>query len=75
MSDQDLCKSCKQPFVAVHRIATVGGAAEVRSQLCPDCAAGIGPKPAADLDCYEYSRPYRVGVRLRDGFAMLRGAA
>ena len=71
MSNEQLCRRCRQPFVARHRIATVNGIVETLSRVCPDCAQNMGARPEVEMDCAQYIRKSRVGMRLRDGYRLL----
>jgi hypothetical protein len=68
---EQLCRCCKQPFVARHRIATVSGTAETLSRVCPDCAQNMGARPETEMDCVRYIQVPRLGARLRDGYRLL----
>jgi hypothetical protein len=68
---EQLCRCCKQPFVARHRIATVSGTAETLSRVCPDCAQNMGARPETEMDCVRYIQMPRLGARLRDGHRLL----
>ena len=68
---EDFCRSCRQPFVARHRVATVNGTVETRSRICPDCAAELGATPEVEMDCTQYMRASRLSMRLRDGHWLL----
>ncbi len=71
MGSKDLCRCCKQPFVARHRIATVSGTVETVSRICPDCAQNMCAKPEVEMDCVRYIQKLRLGARLRDGYHLL----
>jgi len=71
MASEQLCRCCKQPFVARHHIATVGGTTEPLSRVCPDCAANMGAWPETEMDCVRYIQRLRLGMRLRDGHRLL----
>lgn len=72
MATEDLCQSCKQPFVGRHRIATVKGTVETVSHVFPDCARRHGrARPEVEMDCIQYIRKSRLGMRLRDGYRLL----
>ena len=71
MGNVDLCRCCRQPFVARHRIATVSGTTETVSRICPDCAQNMGAKPEVEMDCVRYIQKLRLGARLRDGHLLL----
>ena len=72
MANEDICRRCKQPFVAKHVVATVNKAVETHSTICPDCSQDAGWQPDVQMDCFRYIQNYRVGSRLRDGYRLLR---
>lgn len=68
-----LCRSCKQPLVAVQRTAGVRGPITVTKKICPDCRQHMGAEPVDEMDCFVYIRDGRVGTRLVDGYRLLAG--
>ena len=70
---EPLCRSCKQPFVAVQRTAGVSGEITVTLKICPDCRQNMGAEPVDEMDCVGYMREGRVGARLVDGYRLLAG--
>ena len=71
LAGEQLCRCCKQPFVARHRIATATGTAVTLSRVCPDCAQHMGARPEVEMDCVRYIQKPRLGARLRDGHRLL----
>lgn len=72
MANEDICRRCKQPFVAKQVIATVNGAVQTRNTICPDCREDRGQQPEVEMDCFRYIQRSRLGARLRDGYRLLR---
>ena len=72
MANEDICRRCKQPFVAKHFIATVNGTVEARRSICPHRSQDTGHQPEVEMDCFHYIQNSRVGARLRDGYRLLR---
>lgn len=71
------CIKCKQPMlVGQYEVLSNDGERHriVDKRICLDCSENMGRPKDVDLDCFDYIRPSRVGVRLRDGFAMMHGA-
>lgn len=73
------CIKCKQPMVGgEYELMAMDGMAGPRwtvgRRMCPDCRENMGRPKEVDLNCFEYIRPSRVGIRLRDGFALMNEA-
>jgi hypothetical protein len=66
-----ICARRKEPFMGCQILHTHGLAATWRREVCQDCEPPKNRTEDTALDCAQYIRSDRVGVRLQDGFAML----